>query len=248
MNVLDLFSGIGGFSLGLESVGYHTQMFCEIDEDARWVLRNHWPDIPIHDDVRTLTGDMVGPVDVITGGFPCQDISKANIGGEGLSGERSGLWSEFLRLIEELEPSYVVIENVAALRSRGLAAVLKDLWTVGYDAEWHILPASAFGYPHQRERLWIVSYPAHIGIQEPLLERCRPQPSKPEIAGLSDGWVSERFESWIRSRVVQSGDGLSRRLASKALKQYGNAVVPKIPAYIGTAINQYEESRNGHNA
>jgi DNA (cytosine-5)-methyltransferase 1 len=200
MNVLDLFSGIGGFSLGLERAGHRTVAFCEIDPYCRRVLAKHWPGIPIYEDVTTLTaarlaadgihetvGDTTGAglhagaqagiysgeegagprnaqserrgIDVICGGFPCQDISVAGKGA-GIEGERSGLWKEFGRIIGEIRPRYVIVENVAALLGRGLSVVLGDMAALGYDAEWHCIPASAVGAPHRRDRLWIVGYPA----------------------------------------------------------------------------------------
>lgn len=161
MKVLDLFSGIGGFSIGLERAGFETVAFCEFDKKARLVLNKHWPDVPVYDDVRTLTYEQLQTdglnVDVICGGFPCQDISLAGKGA-GLEGERSGLWFEFHRLIEEIKPKYAIIENVSALRSRGLDEVLRSLAAIGYDAEWHCIPASAVGAPHRRDRVWIVAY------------------------------------------------------------------------------------------
>lgn len=158
MNVLDLFSGIGGFSLGLERAGMRTVAFCEIDPYCRAVLRKHWPAVPCFEDVRNLHAFDVGPVDVICGGFPCQDISVAGHGA-GLAGERSGLWSEYRRLIEEIRPAWAIVENVGALRSRGLDQVLRELAALGYDAEWHCIPASAVGAPHRRDRVWIIAYP-----------------------------------------------------------------------------------------
>ena len=161
MRVLDLFSGIGGFSLGLERAGMQTVAFCEIEPYTRAVLRKHWPHVPCYDDIRTLTAERLradGIVpDVICGGFPCQDISTAG-NGVGIEGPRSGLWSEYARLIGELRPIYVIVENVAALLGRGLDRVLGDLATLGYDAEWHCIPASAVGAPHRRDRIWIVAY------------------------------------------------------------------------------------------
>ena len=164
MQVLDLFSGIGGFSLGLERAGMKTVAFCEIDKKAQRVLRKHWPEVPIFSDVQTLTGEVLREhgisVDVICGGFPCQDISVAGKG-EGIEGKRSGLWSEFARLIGELRPRYAIVENVSALLNRGLDRVLGDLASLGYDAEWHCIPASAVGAPHRRDRIWIVAHPRH---------------------------------------------------------------------------------------
>jgi DNA (cytosine-5)-methyltransferase 1 len=189
LNVLDLFSGIGGFSLGLERAGMRTVAFCEIDPYCRRVLARHWPDVPVYDDVRTLTAATLGitkgdgrgagrqgrpdpasawqqqpnqplQIDVICGGFPCQDISNAGKGA-GITGERSGLWKEYARIIGEVRPLYVIVENVAALLHRGLADVLGDLSTLGYDAEWHCIRASDVGAPHRRDRVWIIAYPQH---------------------------------------------------------------------------------------
>jgi DNA (cytosine-5)-methyltransferase 1 len=169
LQVLDLFSGIGGFSLGLERAGMTTAAFCEIEPFCRAVLAKHWPGVPIYDDVRTLTGERLAAdgisVDVICGGFPCQDISLAGRGA-GLSGERSGLWFEYRRVIEEVAPRWVIIENVPALRTRGLDVVLGGLAEIGYDAEWHLIPASAIGAPHQRDRVWILAYSAFGGWRE----------------------------------------------------------------------------------
>ena len=160
MRVLDLFSGIGGFSLGLERAGFETVAFCEIDKKCHKVLNKHWPDVPIFEDVCTLTKELLDErgitVDVICGGFPCQDISLAGKGA-GIEGERSGLWTEYARIISELRPKFVIVENVAALLSRGLDRVLGDLAEIGYDAEWHCIPASAVGAPHRRDRIWIVA-------------------------------------------------------------------------------------------
>jgi DNA (cytosine-5)-methyltransferase 1 len=161
MKVLDLFSGIGGFSLGLERAGMETVAFCEIDKKCHKVLKKHWPDVPIFDDVSTLTKEKLDErsitVDVICGGFPCQDLSVAGTG-KGLEGSRSGLWFEYGRIISELRPRYVIVENVSALLNRGLDQVLGQLAQIGYDAEWHCIPASAVGAPHRRDRLWIVAY------------------------------------------------------------------------------------------
>lgn len=169
LKVLDLFSGIGGFSLGLERTGgFETVAFCEIEEFPRNVIKKHWPDVPCYRDVRELTAERLAAdgiaVDVICGGFPCQDISTAGKGA-GLAGERSGLWSEIARLVSELRPRYVIVENVSALLSRGLGTVLGDLAEIGYDAEWHCIPASHVGAPHRRDRIWIVAYPCvHGGL------------------------------------------------------------------------------------
>lgn len=166
MKVLDLFSGIGGFALGLEAAGFETVAFCEIDPYAQKVLKKNWPGVPIYDDVRRITADRlvsdgVG-VDVITGGFPCQDISTAGRQA-GIDGERSGLWSECSRLLGDIRPRYAIFENVTNLLTGDggdwFKRVLWDISSVGYDAEWHCIPASAIGAHHHRDRIWIVAYP-----------------------------------------------------------------------------------------
>lgn len=162
--LLDLFSGIGGFSLGLEAAGYETAAFCEINAKCRHLLAHHWPGVPAFDDITTLTGDQVGPVDAICGGFPCQDISFAGKGA-GITGERSGLWRHYARLIGELRPRNVFVENVAALLGRGLGDVLAALASLGYDAWWDCIPAAAVGAPHRRDRLWLVAYPRSLKHQ-----------------------------------------------------------------------------------
>ena len=176
MNVLDLFSGIGGFSLGLERAGMKTVAFCEIEPYCRAVLKKHWPDVPIYDDVRTLTSerlraDGITDIDVICGGFPCQDISAAGKQA-GIDGGRSGLWGELARIIGDVRPRYAIVENVSALLSgdsgRWFGRVLGDLAAIGYDAEWHCIPASAVGAPHRRDRVWIISYASSAGRRKEL--------------------------------------------------------------------------------
>jgi DNA (cytosine-5)-methyltransferase 1 len=164
LRVLSLFAGIGGFDLGLERTGgFKTVAFCEIEPFCQRVLARHWPEVPCYDDVRTLTAERLATdgivPNVIVGGFPCQDISTAGRGA-GLAGERSGLWFDYARLVGEIRPDYVIVENVGALLSRGLDAVLGTLAALGYDAEWHCIPASYLGAHHRRDRLWIVAYAA----------------------------------------------------------------------------------------
>ncbi len=154
MRVLDLFSGIGGFSLGLERAGMETIAFCEIDPFCQAVLRKHWPEVPIHDDVRELDGKKFNP-DIICGGYPCQPFS--------LAGDRRGsederhLWPEMFRLVKECRPAWVVGENVAGHITMGLDEVLSDLESEGYSVQTFIVPACAVDAHHRRDRLWIVA-------------------------------------------------------------------------------------------
>lgn len=167
MRIGSLFSGIGGLELGLEWAGLgHVVWQVEQDEFCRSVLAKHWPDAERFDDVRTVGAHCLAPVDLICGGFPCQDLSYAGKGA-GLAGARSGLWSEYRRIVGELRPRFVVVENVAALLARGLGDVLGDLAALGYDAEWHCLRASDVGAPHRRDRLFIVAYTERVRELQP---------------------------------------------------------------------------------
>lgn len=161
MRIGDLFAGIGGFSLAAKWMGWETVWYSEIDPYACKVMEKNFPGVPNFGDITKIDGSKVPPVDMLCGGFPCQDISGAGKG-EGLDGKRSGLWSHFARLISEIQPRWVLVENVPALRSRGLDRVLKDLCEIGYDAEWHCIPAKAIGAPHQRDRIWILAYPKSL--------------------------------------------------------------------------------------
>jgi DNA-cytosine methyltransferase len=159
LKFLSLFAGIGGFDRGFEQAGMRCIGQVDIDPFCLAVLTKHWPDVPKWTDIKKFKGSMLEETpDVICGGFPCQDISCANPDGKGLEGERSGLWYEFLRLLCEIRPRYAVVENVPALLVRGVDEVLKGLAEIGYDAEWQIIPASAFGAPHRRERFFLVAY------------------------------------------------------------------------------------------
>lgn len=152
-----LFSGIGGIDLGLERAGMTCKWQVEIDPYCRRVLTKHWPHVPKHDDVKTFPPIGDWWVDLIAGGFPCQDISYAGKGA-GLKGERSGLWFEFARIIREVRPTFVLVENVSALLVRGLDSVLGTLAADGYDCEWSCIPAAAVGAPHIRDRIFLLAY------------------------------------------------------------------------------------------
>jgi DNA (cytosine-5)-methyltransferase 1 len=246
LNVLDLFAGIGGFALGLERAGgFHTAAFCENDPDAQRVLKKHWPDTPIYGDVATLTKDQLDAdgiaVDVITAGFPCQDISYARTGsgqglGDALDGERSGLWFQVHRIIAEIGPKVVLLENVAALRTRGLDVVLSGLDALGYDAEWHCILASNVGAPHPRDRVWIIAYPRSAGLSGPVLNGAAlPLTAPTQFTQLGDLAVQSGPEWACYPHDLRVGDGVSHW--AHRLKQLGNALVPQIPEIIGRAYN-----------
>lgn len=163
--VLDLFSGIGAYALGLERAGMSVAAFCENSEYPKRVLRRHWPKTPIYDDVNTLTAARLKADGVsfrgLIAGFPCTDISEAKQGAAGLNGSQSGLWFQVERLLGELNGPlpFVILENSTRLRSKGLDRILRALDAFGYDAEWHCITARAFNAPHERDRLWTLAYP-----------------------------------------------------------------------------------------
>ncbi len=251
LRVLDLFSGIGGFSLGLERAGaFETVAFCEIDDYPRRVLAKHWPGVPCYDDVRTLTADRLAAdgiaVDVICGGFPCQDVSSAGLM-LGMEGERTILWQEIARLAGELQPRFIIMENVSGLLGLGMGDVLRGLAAVGYDAEWHCLPASAIGAAHQRDRIWIIAYAAEKNEPSPVLERI-PEITRRLASGVRkagdtafcehEGISTKRING--ESSLCRADDGFSYSLVINGLMALGNAVVPQIPELIGRAIMQAE--------
>ena len=160
MKLLDTFAGIGGFSYAAEKLvgGFETTQFIEINPYCQKILNKHWSHVPIHDDITTFTAKS-GEFDIITGGFPCQDISVAGLQ-KGITKEtRSGLFYELIRVIRMVRPKYVVLENVAAILNRGLDIVLRELSEAGYDAEWAVISASSVGACHRRSRWWLVAYP-----------------------------------------------------------------------------------------
>lgn len=157
-----LFSGIGGFELGAEMAGISTLWNCEIEKFQGEILKKRFPYAERFTDITKTTG--LRYVDIITGGFPCQDISVAGKR-KGIKGERSGLWSEMYRIIREVMPKYVIVENSPALAISGLEQVLCDLSEIGFNAEWQCISNYAFGYPHKRERLYLIAYSDKIGLQ-----------------------------------------------------------------------------------
>ncbi len=170
MNELALFAGAGGGLLGGHLLGWRTVCAVEWDAYAASILvarQNDGclPSFPIWDDVQTFDGrPWRGIIDVVSGGFPCQDISSAGKGA-GIDGERSGMWKHMARIIGEVRPKFVFVENSPLLVSRGLARVLGDLAEMGYDAKWGVLGAHHVGAPHKRQRVWIVANPSTSGLQ-----------------------------------------------------------------------------------
>ena len=242
---LDLFSGIGGFALAARWAGFETIGFCEIDKYAQKVLKKNFPGIPIYEDVTKLNGSQFKDIYLLTGGFPCQDISIAGKGA-GIEGERSGLWTELHRIISEVRPKYALIENVPALTFRGGTRVIEDLTEIGYDTEWQIVGADDVGAPHRRKRIWIVAntnsgfnerenqeictggnsidngsedvtYSHNSGRKEQWREK--PIQEEQQTLKCSSRWFSEPSVG----RVV---NGLPNRV--DRLKGLGNAIVPQV--------------------
>ena len=157
MRVLDLFSGIGGFSLGLEAAGMETVAFCERDPFCQAVLHKHWPNTPIHSDITELDGyEYRGTVELVCGGFPCQPFSVAG-NRRGAEDDRA-LWPEMLRVIREVQPTWVIGENVTGIIAMELDTVLSDLEREGYSCQTFVIPACAVDAQHRRDRVWVVAY------------------------------------------------------------------------------------------
>jgi len=258
-----LFAGIGGFDLGFERAGMACRWQVEIDEYASRVLRKHWPAVHRERDIRECGGHNLERVDIICGGFPCQDISYAGRGA-GLEGERSGLFFEAVRVVRELRPRAVVLENVAALLTRGLDRVLGTLAEIGYDAEWHCIPAAAVGAPHIRDRVFVIGTDTNAteyrwrqrnedggrcGKRTEEGEECRFGSIREDM---DDASCDLRDRSGVRSQQTRwpessNGDwwatepdvgrvayGVPARV--DRLRGLGNAVVPQVAEYVGRMV------------
>jgi DNA (cytosine-5)-methyltransferase 1 len=245
LTVGSLFAGIGGFDLGLERAGMRSVWQCEIDPYCQRVLAKHWPDVLRVPDIRDVGASTVPYADVICGGFPCQDLSYAGKGA-GLDGERSGLWSEYARVIRELRPRYVLVENVAALLARGLHRVLADLAGLGFDAEWTTLRASDFGAPHARDRLWLVAYAEGGDGPRTLLEAgqgWRPSSSARGLSRLAmaPGWQPRGFWGSTEPPTPLLVDGFPGCVAE--VEALGNSLVPQIAEWLGHRIIEWEREQ-----
>ena len=237
-----LFAGIGGLDLGLERAGMVCKWQVEINPFCQKVLAKHWPNVRRYGDITQLTGDELEAVDLIAGGFPCQDVSTSGRR-RGITGPRSGLWAEYFRLICDLRPGLVLVENVAGLlNAGGMQRVLGDLASIGMDAEWESISASHVGAPHHRQGIFILAH-AH-GDR---LDSCRVLSQR-----------KTQFPFWDRhalyyppdaggrwpvpyGRVFGVADGLSSGL--DGLRSYGNAVVPQVAEWIGRQILEHGEGR-----
>lgn len=251
LKVLDLCAGLGGFSLGLERCrvdgeqAFETVAFCEIEEFPRKVLGKHWPEVKLYGDIRDVTreqleSDGIFP-DVITGGIPCQPHSFS--GDRKASEDERDLWGEYFRIVRENRPRWALLENVRGFLSsengQYFGRVLRDLASIGYDAEWHIIRASSVGAPHQRERLWILAYPngkrqqrqgGYIKSINPKKDAYR------EASGIVDAFQKDTLPF-----VCDRHDGVSKELSEPGLKGLGNSVIPQIPELLGYAILEAEK-------
>lgn len=218
-----LFAGIGGMDLGLERAGMTCKWQVEVDDFGRSILRRHWPHVELAGDVVSVAFEDLEAVDVIAGGFPCQDVSHAGRRA-GIEGEQSGLWAHFARAIRVLRPRFALVENVPGLLSGGLGRVLADLAASGYDAEWDCVPGAAVGAPHLRAREWILAYPSGYRVEaDGTVFAGR---SKPDIC---PWWASE-------PAVARVANGLSARLDSPGINGMGRAVIPQVAEWIGRRI------------
>ncbi|TXK52348.1 DNA (cytosine-5-)-methyltransferase [Pontibacter qinzhouensis] len=231
-----LFSGIGGFEIGAAANNISTIWNCEIDSYNRKILKQHFPNTIQHEDIRELRHPSA--VDIISGGFPCQDLSIAGRG-RGITGERSGLWSEMLRIIDEGRPAYVVIENSPELLKKGFENVLYPLSEIGYDAEWQCLSGTTFGVQQGRERVYCIAHTNGIGQQG---ERQKPIFSEPELSrqfqGVHPGW---RTRSDIpKPRAFRSLNDIPNGM--ERTKAHGNAIMPIVASYLFRCIvNHYNQ-------
>lgn len=236
LRTLDLFAGAGGFTLAGELAGgYETVAFCEIDKYARKVLAKNWPGTPIFEDVTKLkASDIDGKIDVITGGFPCQDLSSAGRGAGLGDGTRSGLFREMLRLAREIREKqgrlpYIVFENVPRLLSgpsenpgQWFGEFLWELAQVGYDAEWFCISAASIGAPHERERVCVVAYAHQAPIERGGISR-RVYAKHAIIDSAASQW-----KEWGggEPEICRMDDGVPKKSHRNGLM--GNAIVPQV--------------------
>ena len=226
LRMIDTFSGIGGFSLAARWLGgIETVQFVERDPYCQRVLAKHWPTVPIHDDICTFS-PAPRSADIVCGGFPCQDLSKAGAR-RGLGHDtRSGLFHQLIRIIRLVRPQFIVLENVAAILDGHLGTVVGELATVGYDCEWACLSAADLGAWHLRDRWWAVAYPSCYRIQGHLPDAISWQRGLTEVSfsrGVADLTNGPPSSS---PRFRGAADGVPCWM--DRLKALGNAVVPQV--------------------
>ena len=232
LKILDTFAGIGGFSYAAHELvgGFETTQFVEIDPFCQKVLKKHFPKVPCHDDIKTFTA-YPGQYDVITGGFPCQDISVAGRR-EGITDQsRSGLFYELIRVIRLVRPKFVVMENVAAILNNGLDIVLGELSEAGYDAEWSIISASSLGAAHRRSRWWCVAYTNDYGSSSSSINEVNDQTDSGSQERQNQVSESSGSSKSSDSRAIQSStdvaDSNSHKCetGSEQLQQQGQTLI-----------------------
>ena len=225
LKILDTFAGIGGFSYAAHELvgGFETTQFVEIDPFCQKVLKKHFPKVPCHDDIKTFTA-FSGQYDVITGGFPCQDLSVAGRRAGITKKSRSGLFYELIRVIRLVRPKFVVMENVAAILNNGLDIVLGELSEAGYDAEWSIISASSLGAAHRRSRWWCVAYTNDYGSSPSSINEINDETDSSSQKGQNQVSQSSGSSESSDSRVIRSfegnvtdsnSEGLQRKILSK---------------------------------
>lgn len=233
-----LFSGIGGFELGAEIVGINNIWNCEIEEFQRNILKKNFKDTKQYADIKELQNPEY--VDIISGGFPCQDISIAGKGA-GIDGERSGLWSEMFRVVRDVRPKYVLIENSSMLAIRGFETVLCDLSKIGYNAEWQCLSGTTFGIQQNRERLYCIAYPNSEHDKRGGSQQIFRKPNLPgEFTRIYPGW--KRRSDLPESRFLRATNGLRPWL--DRVGAIGNAVMPLVAVYLFHCIKLHHEFRS----
>ncbi len=254
MKVGSLFTGCGAMDLGLQSAGFEIVWQVEFDRFKReYFLDYYFPQTEKFDDVRNVGRKQLKTVDVICGGFPCQNISITANNQTGLDGEQSGLWRQMFRIIRELRPSYAFVENVARLASFGLDRVLADFASIGFDAEWQTLHASDFGYPSERKRLFVVAYDNSNRLEEKTMFsessfECLKTDQKPTLDTVYLESVGRSYPRIPGDLLLDDGfpAQLSDRAVNKLLEQFtvstGNAVVPAIAEFIGKQILEFDKN------
>ena len=222
--MLDTFAGIGGFSYAATKLvkGFQTTQFIELDPFCQKILRKNFPNVPIHDDIRTYTA-FSGQFDIICGGFPCQSISVAGNRAGITEESRSGIFYELMRVIRMVRPRFVVLENVAAILNNGLDIVLGELSQAGYDAEWSVISASSLGACHRRSRWWCVAYTYDYGSSSAEISGLDDQTDNDSSKRQDEISKSERSSKSTNSRTFQSStkstDSNSKRLQRQNLNK-----------------------------